>query len=159
VRNYRTGQLTRNPERESVWGSFVLASIRKGLRAVRRGAGVRRERDRAPGNHPPARSGRPSAENSQTLARKYPSQLTIRLGSSPEHNGFINPLEKQPRWVHFSVHVKPACGRPGSGVGRLRFDGLTVKCICPGLKGIPALFVILGGRTITPRNVYEACRL
>ena len=88
-RNYATDQLTQNPERWPLRGSFVSASNRKGLRAVRRGAGRRRERDRAPWGRPSARPGTPSAENSQTLARKYPSQLTMRLPSNPEHNHFI----------------------------------------------------------------------
>jgi hypothetical protein len=99
VRNYLTAQLTENPERESVRGSFVLASIRKGLRRIGGWAAGCRERDRARvrGRWPTLGPG--LLENSLTLSQNTPHKLTTLLLTAPEGNHFIKPACAGLQWM------------------------------------------------------------
>jgi len=89
-RNYATDQLTQNPERWPLRGSFVSASNRKGLRGVGLSALARRERQRARVVRVSRRPRSSRANNSLTLCAKTAIQLTTLLPSQAEGNAVRN---------------------------------------------------------------------
>jgi len=96
LRNNATDQLTKNPASERSWGSFFWASNRKGLRAVCRWTRLARERLGTPRERLSGGRWWLLAENSLTLAPKYPIQLTTLLVDDPEGNRFINQPAERP---------------------------------------------------------------
>jgi len=110
LRNSATDQLTKNPAAERSWGSFVSASIRKGLRAVYRWARSARERLGMPRERLSGGRRWRLAENSRTLAPKYPIQLTSLLVDNPEGNRFIKQSGERPTATAGTSSRVPAGG-------------------------------------------------
>jgi hypothetical protein len=85
-RNDATAQLTMNPGRAIFRGSFVSASIRKGLRASWLSAAGGEDAGASAESPAPAADRPPRAESSLFLSLTDPIQLTLRVDLEAESN-------------------------------------------------------------------------